>query len=181
MTQIHNIIKNEKYNNIKYALEDLERNKSDTIKVCKAVKKIKRLAPKENLNIKTNEALTSNEKKQSEIIPKHFENIFYTNATSMQNILPTPMSTLFTSSEIRKAVCTLKNKSPRMDQINKELIKYSPEVVYEKVGDIYIQQNCSHRKAPKWNNAWNLKSTTKAMKTERIKINTKDQGPIFDQ
>ena len=26
MTQIHNIIKNEKYNNIKYALEDLERN-----------------------------------------------------------------------------------------------------------------------------------------------------------
>ena len=68
-----------------------------------------------------------------------------------------------------------------MDQINKELIKYSPEVVYEKVGDIYIQQNCSHRKAPKRNNAWNLKSTTKAMKTERIKINTKDQGPIFDQ
>ena len=68
-----------------------------------------------------------------------------------------------------------------MDQINKELIKYSPEVVYEKVRDIYIQQNCSHRKAPKWNNAWNLKSTTKAMKTERIKINTKDQGPIFDQ
>ena len=26
MTQIHNIIQNEKYNNIKYALEDLERN-----------------------------------------------------------------------------------------------------------------------------------------------------------
>ena len=77
---------------------------NDTIKVCKTVKKIKRLAPEENLNIKIKEALTSNEKKQSEIIPKHFENIFYTNATSMQNILSTPMSTLFTSSEIRKAV-----------------------------------------------------------------------------
>ena len=56
----------------------------------------------------------------------------------MQNVLPAPMSTLFTSSGIRKAVWTLKNnKTPRMDQINVELINYSPEVVYEK---IYIQQ-----------------------------------------
>ena len=56
----------------------------------------------------------------------------------MQNVLPTPMSTLFTSSEIRKAVWTLKNYiSPGMDQINVELIKYSPEVVYDKIADIY--------------------------------------------
>ena len=76
---------------------------------------------------------SSNEEKQSEIIAKYFENIFYTNATLMQNVLPTAMSTLFTSSETRKAVWTLKNnKSPGMDQINVEVIKYSPEVVYEK-------------------------------------------------
>ena len=56
----------------------------------------------------------------------------------MQNVLPTPMSTLVTSSEIRKAVWTLKNnKIPGIDQINVELIKYSPEVVYEKIADIY--------------------------------------------
>ena len=56
----------------------------------------------------------------------------------MQNVLPTPMSTLVTSSEIRKAVWTLKNnKIPGMDQINVELIKYSLEVVYEKIADIY--------------------------------------------
>ena len=54
----------------------------------------------------------------------------------MQNVLPIPMSTLFTSSEIRKAVWTLKNnKSPGMNQINVELIKYSPEIVYE-IADI---------------------------------------------
>ena len=41
-----------------------------------AVKKIKRLAPKEKLIIKTKEGLTSNEKKQSEIIAKYFKNIF---------------------------------------------------------------------------------------------------------
>ena len=80
----------------------------------------------------------SNEKKQSEIIAEYFQNIFYTNATSMQNALATPTSTLFISSEIRKAVWTLKiNKSPGMDQINIELIKYSPEVMYEKIADIF--------------------------------------------
>ena len=56
----------------------------------------------------------------------------------MQNVLPTPMSTLFTSSEIRKAVWTLKNnKSPGMDQIIVDLIKYSPEAVYKKIAAIY--------------------------------------------
>ena len=48
------------------------------------------------------------------------------------------MSSLFTSSEIRKAVWTLKNnKSPGIDQIKEGLTKYSPEVVYEKFSDIY--------------------------------------------
>ena len=104
MTQINNIIKNEKHDNIKYTLEDLERNQNDSMKMYEAVKKIKRLAPKEKLIIKTKEGLTSNEKKtvrnHSKILRKHFS----TNATPMQNVLPTPMSTLFTSSEIRKAV-----------------------------------------------------------------------------
>ena len=88
-------------------------------------------------------------KKQSETITKYFENIFYTNATPIQNVLPTPMPALFPSSEIRKAVSTLKNtvkKSPGMDQIKVKLIKYSPEVVYEKIA--YIQQYCSHKEAP---------------------------------
>ena len=70
MIQIHNIIKNEKNSNIKYALQDLERIKNDTMKKYEAVKKIKPLAPKEKLIIKTKEGLTSNVKKQSEIIAK---------------------------------------------------------------------------------------------------------------
>ena len=50
MAQLHKIIKNEKSSNIKYALEDLERNKNDTIKMYESVKKVKRLAPKEKLS-----------------------------------------------------------------------------------------------------------------------------------
>ena len=66
ITQIHNIIKNEKNDNIKYALEDLVRNENNTMKIYEAVKKIKRLAPKEKLIIKTKEGLTSNEKINSQ-------------------------------------------------------------------------------------------------------------------
>ena len=92
MTQIHNIIKNEKNSNIDYALEDLERNENHTMKMYEAVYLFSCL----KLIIKIKEELTSNEKKQSEIIAKYVENIFYTNETPMQNVLPTPMSTLFT-------------------------------------------------------------------------------------
>ena len=103
-----------------------------------AVKKIKQFAAKEKLIAKTKEGHTSKKKKQSEFIAKYFENIFCTNATPMQNVLTTLMSKLFTSSKIRKSIWTLKNnKIPGMDQINVELIKCSPEVVYEKIANIY--------------------------------------------
>ena len=76
MTQICNIIKNDKNNNIKYALEHLERNENDTMKMYETVKKIKRLAPPKKLIIKTKEGLTSNEKQtlrnHSKILRKHF-------------------------------------------------------------------------------------------------------------
>ena len=107
MTQIHNIIKNEKNDNVKYALEDLGRNENDTMKMYEAVKKIKRLAPKEKLIIKTKEGITSNEKKQSEIIAKYFKNIFYTNATPMQNVLPTPINV--------NTIHIIRNKKSSMD------------------------------------------------------------------
>ena len=63
-----------------------------------AVKNIKRLVPKEKLIIRPKDGPNSNEKKQSEIIAKNFENIFYTNPTPMQNVLPTPMLTPLISS-----------------------------------------------------------------------------------
>ena len=56
----------------------------------------------------------------------------------MQNVLPTSMLTLFTSSER-----TLKNnKKLAIDQINVDLIKYSPEVVHKK------WQTAAKRKRP---------------------------------
>ena len=88
MIQIHNIIKNKKNDNIKCALEDLERNENDTMKMHEALKKIKRLAPKEKLIILTEEGLTSNEKavrNHSKILQKHFLHKRNTNAERITN------------------------------------------------------------------------------------------------
>ena len=61
----------------------------------KAVKKIKRLTPKEKLIIETKERLTSNEKKQSEIIAKYFENNFlYKCNTNAERITNTDVNTV---------------------------------------------------------------------------------------
>ena len=125
MTQVHNIIKNEK-NNIKCELEDT--------KMHEAVKTLNDWHPKENRLSKQKKDLSQMKKKQPEIIAKYLENIFFLQTqhqskTYYQHLMLTP----FTSSEIRKTVWTLKNnKSSRMDQISVELIEYSPGVVYQK-------------------------------------------------
>ena len=104
-----------KKNNFKYASEDLERNEIDTMKMYEAVKKIKQLAPKEKLIIKTKE-LNSNEIKSVRNHSKIFRKHFYLNATPTQNVLPTPMVTPFPYQELRKPSWTLKDdKSPGID------------------------------------------------------------------
>ena len=40
MAQIHNIVKNEKNDNIRYALENFERNENNTTKMYEPVKKL---------------------------------------------------------------------------------------------------------------------------------------------
>ena len=115
MTQVHNIIKNEK-KNIKCELEDT--------KMHEAVKTLNDWHPKENRLSKQKKDLSQMKKKQPEIIAKYLENIFFLQTqhqskTYYQHLMLTP----FTSPEIRKTVWTLKNnKSSRMDQISVELI-----------------------------------------------------------
>ena len=56
MAQIHNIVKNEKNDNIRYALEDFEGNENNTTKINEPVKKLKDWYPKKMI-IKTKEGL----------------------------------------------------------------------------------------------------------------------------
>ena len=69
-------------NNIKYALEDVERNRKDTMKMCEAVKKSNDWHPKKNRLLKHDKDLPQMKKKAARNHSK----------------------ILFTSSEIRKAV-----------------------------------------------------------------------------
>ena len=43
----------------------------------------------------------------------------------------------FSEKEIRKSVSRLKNKSPGIDDISLEMIKYSPKIVYQQIADIF--------------------------------------------
>ena len=60
-------------NNIKYALEDVERNRKDTMKMCEAVKKSNDWHPKKNRLLKHDKDLPQmKKKKQPEIIAKYY-------------------------------------------------------------------------------------------------------------
>ena len=53
-------------------------------------------------------------------------------------ITPVPMSQPFTKEEVKEAVKGMKNgKSPGIDEVNVELIKYATQEIYSKIADIY--------------------------------------------
>ena len=134
-----------------------------------AVKKTKRLAPKEKLIIKTKEGLTSNEKKavrnHNKILRKHF---LYKRNTNSERIANTDASTVPVIGNKKSSIDSKKcsKKSPGMDQIKVKLIKYSPEVVYEKIACIYNNIAVT-RKHPCEITHGIFKSTTKARKNIR--------------
>ena len=78
-----------------HPLEDLERIKNDAMKMYEAVEKIKRLAPKEKLIIKTKERFSLNEKKavrnHSKMLRKHF---LYKRNTNAERITNTDVNTI---------------------------------------------------------------------------------------
>ena len=141
MTQTHNIIKNEKNNYIKYVLQDLEINENDTIKMYEAGthRKID-YHNKRRTYLKQKKAVRNH----SKILRTHF---LYKCNTNAERITNTHVNTIHIIRNKKSSMDSKNNISPRMDQIDVELIKYSPEVVYEKIAD--IQQYCSHRKARK--------------------------------
>ena len=71
-------------------------------------------------------------------ITKYFENIFKQEATTpIPNIKPQKLELEITGEEVKSAVNKLKNnKSPGCDQINAELVKNSPEIVFEHIAQI---------------------------------------------
>ena len=71
-------------------------------------------------------------------ITKYFENIFKQEETNpIPEIKPEKLEEAITSEEVRSAVNKIKNnKSPGCDEINAELLKNSPEIVFENIAQI---------------------------------------------
>ena len=73
-----------------------------------------------------------------ELITEYFENIFKQKDTQpIPDIKPQKLRTPITTAEVEKAAQKLKNnKSPGSDNIQAELIKYSPQIVYTHIAHI---------------------------------------------
>ena len=138
LNKIHQKIAYEENQKIKNTLKDLEGCQNENGKMYIAVKNIQRLTPKQQLLINDEFGVTSNDKNQCHIIANYFKSIFYKNAEPITNVEPVKMITPFTAREIKTVTRNLKNnKTPGKDDINIELIKHSPEIIYQQIAKIY--------------------------------------------
>ena len=83
--------------------------------------------------IQSQAGLIANEEEQCKIIAEHFKTQFLKNADALPNVHPNKMRTPFTKAEVTTAIKRLKNnKSPGVDEVIVELLKYAPDILHEK-------------------------------------------------
>ena len=88
--------------------------------------------------VKSKVGLTANEEEQTKIIAEYFKSQFHKNAELLPSTNPAQMRTPFTGKEITNAVNRLKNnKSPGVDEIVIEQIKYAPSIIHEQIEEMY--------------------------------------------
>ena len=111
MRTIENKIKQIEGDEILDNIKDIEKCKGDSHKMFTAAKKLARTNPKQTILVNTeNGSQTSNETKATEIVSDFFHKTFSkANQTEFPNITPIPMETPFTTTEVEKAIQSLKN------------------------------------------------------------------------
>ena len=78
------------------------------------------------------------------IIAEYFKHQFHKNAEPLLPINPAQMRTPFTGKEITDAANRLKNnKSPGVDEIVIEQMKYAPSIIHEKIAEMYNEMTSS--------------------------------------
>ena len=128
----------EKQQKIEREIREIEEAKDDSNRMFKAVKNLKRMKGKTTLSIDCEGGKTTDEETQTKIISDFFQKMFNcTDAEEINDIPPTEMRDPFTEQEIKKAIKSLKNnKSPGIDQITAEHLKYGPDLVCEKIAEL---------------------------------------------
>ena len=133
------MIAEEKNQRLMDRVEDIEKFKDDAGKMFQAVRTAISMKDKKELLIDTGRGVTTDEGRQVHLITEFFQDYFTSEKAEEAgiNITPEPMNKPFTSEEILKAISKLKNnKSPGIDKLNGELLKYGPDSVAEIIAEL---------------------------------------------
>ena len=140
LNQIKQKIAKSEREKINKEVEELENHKDDSRKMFQAVKYIKNRIPKKPLLIENNEktGLIINELDQVGEITIVFTLFFNKeNIENIEEIKPMEMKKKFTKDEIQDSIkCLKNNKSPGIDEIYSEQLKYSPGEISQEISDI---------------------------------------------
>ena len=137
MKHIKKEIANIKEEEIAHSIEEIEATKEDSTRMYKAIRKMVREKP-QTIIVNDAEGTTCNEKRATEEITKHFNNMFNTDTAKEFFARPQPMQQPFTSEEVKTAANRLKNnKSAGIDDITAEHLKHAPQEVYQEIADIF--------------------------------------------
>ena len=121
-------------------VEELEQYKDDSRKMFQAIKFIKNRTPNKPLLIENKDktGMTANEIDQVEVITNFFKSFFNKkNTAKLKDLKPVEMKIKFTESEIQKVLkCLKNNKSPGIDEIHPEQLKYSPDIISKEISNI---------------------------------------------
>jgi len=109
LKEIHQKIEEEENNKIIKQVEYIEQCKDDSRRIYRVVKELQRNEPKKKILVDSEHGITTNEKIQTEIVKKFFQDQFHNEKEEMiQEVRPMKMQRAFTSTEIEKAVKRLK-------------------------------------------------------------------------
>ena len=141
MKTIHRKMKEIDKKKLENHLKEFENSENDSSTMFRVIKEIQRRKPKMALLIKTETGgFTINEKEQAEIIAAHFKKQISKNTQVLNKIhsQPTAMKQPFTTEEIKSPIRSLQNNRSATDnQIKPEMLKSSPNILYEVLADIY--------------------------------------------
>ena len=112
MKQIHTELGKEKTRKIENEIREIEQSKDDSNRMYKAIKAIQRMKPKTPLVIEDTDGVTTDEKRQVELITDFFEKMFCTNtAEKIEEVQPKSMNEKFTEKEIKEAIQSLLDRT----------------------------------------------------------------------